>query len=268
MALIQIRARKLVGVFYSSPEPGKSPYVSEGDSIESGVTLCIIDMMKSMLPMTWRPDIVKVADVVWKDDGLPFDPKKIGNAIIRKVCPTNESSVNEGDVLFELEVGDKEVTAVVTRKSVTLPTPSFDSDVTGEVVSAIQQKEHFKIHCNWVGWYFLSPSDSTKPYVQIGDVVEKGTVLCRIRTRELPREETKSRRARILSRLTARFRHLPIRDHLVTTPIKGIVRERCAEDERISKERLTWLGSQEFTVLRDAFPVEYGEVLFVLEPID
>ncbi|HSJ62613.1 MAG TPA: acetyl-CoA carboxylase biotin carboxyl carrier protein [Gemmatimonadaceae bacterium] len=38
----------MVGTFYSSPEPGKPPYVTEGQRIEKGQILCIIEAMKIM----------------------------------------------------------------------------------------------------------------------------------------------------------------------------------------------------------------------------
>ena len=38
----------IVGTFYSSPEPGASPYVSVGDTVQKGQILCIIEAMKLM----------------------------------------------------------------------------------------------------------------------------------------------------------------------------------------------------------------------------
>jgi acetyl-CoA carboxylase biotin carboxyl carrier protein len=38
----------MVGTFYRSPEPGKPPYVTEGQRIEKGQILCIIEAMKIM----------------------------------------------------------------------------------------------------------------------------------------------------------------------------------------------------------------------------
>ncbi|MCE5249500.1 pyruvate carboxylase subunit B [bacterium] len=36
----------LVGQFYSSPAPGKPPFVNPGDSVKAGVTVCIVEAMK------------------------------------------------------------------------------------------------------------------------------------------------------------------------------------------------------------------------------
>ena len=36
------------GTFYASPTPDDPPFVSEGDSVKKGQTLCIIEAMKIM----------------------------------------------------------------------------------------------------------------------------------------------------------------------------------------------------------------------------
>ncbi len=38
----------LVGIFYRAPAPGAPPFVNEGDLVEVGQTLCIIEAMKLM----------------------------------------------------------------------------------------------------------------------------------------------------------------------------------------------------------------------------
>lgn len=38
----------MVGTFYGAPEPGAKPYVSVGDRVNKGQTLCIIEAMKIM----------------------------------------------------------------------------------------------------------------------------------------------------------------------------------------------------------------------------
>lgn len=37
-----------VGVFWRAPEPGAAPFVDVGDSVQSGDTLCIVEVMKLM----------------------------------------------------------------------------------------------------------------------------------------------------------------------------------------------------------------------------
>ena len=38
----------MVGTYYGAPEPGAKPYVSVGDRVQKGKTLCIIEAMKIM----------------------------------------------------------------------------------------------------------------------------------------------------------------------------------------------------------------------------
>ncbi len=38
----------MVGTFYRSPSPGAEPFVSVGDHIDAGQTLCILEAMKLM----------------------------------------------------------------------------------------------------------------------------------------------------------------------------------------------------------------------------
>ena len=45
--LLEVKS-PMVGTFYGAPEPGASPYVSEGTRIAKGQILCIIEAMKIM----------------------------------------------------------------------------------------------------------------------------------------------------------------------------------------------------------------------------
>lgn len=38
----------LVGTFYAAPAPGEPPFVSVGDHVEKGQTLCVLEAMKMM----------------------------------------------------------------------------------------------------------------------------------------------------------------------------------------------------------------------------
>jgi acetyl-CoA carboxylase biotin carboxyl carrier protein len=46
-ALLEVKS-PMVGTFYGAPEPGAKPYVSVGDRVQKGQTLCIIEAMKIM----------------------------------------------------------------------------------------------------------------------------------------------------------------------------------------------------------------------------
>lgn len=46
-ALLEVKS-PMVGTFYGAPEPGAKAYVSVGDRVQKGKTLCIIEAMKIM----------------------------------------------------------------------------------------------------------------------------------------------------------------------------------------------------------------------------
>ncbi|MDR1695861.1 MAG: acetyl-CoA carboxylase biotin carboxyl carrier protein [Endomicrobium sp.] len=52
----------ITGVFYQSPSPSAPAFVKEGDIIETGKTLCIIEAMKVMneIKATFKAKIIKV----------------------------------------------------------------------------------------------------------------------------------------------------------------------------------------------------------------
>jgi len=52
----------LNGVFYRAPSPTSKPYVKEGDIVERGVTLCIIEAMKIMneIKAEFKCEILKI----------------------------------------------------------------------------------------------------------------------------------------------------------------------------------------------------------------
>ncbi len=70
----------MVGVFYRAPEPGAAPFVEEGDVVEPGQTLCILEAMKLM-------NHVK-ADIA---------------GVVRGIAVVNGDPVEFGQLLFELE---------------------------------------------------------------------------------------------------------------------------------------------------------------------
>ena len=70
----------MVGTFYRAPTPGAAPFVTEGDPVEAGQTLCILEAMKLM-------NEVK-ADV---------------EGIVRAIHAQNAEPVEYGQLLFELE---------------------------------------------------------------------------------------------------------------------------------------------------------------------
>ena len=70
----------MVGTFYRAPQPGAAPFVQEGNTVEPGQTLCILEAMKLM-----------------------NEVKAEAEGVVRRVCVENAAPVQYGDLLFELE---------------------------------------------------------------------------------------------------------------------------------------------------------------------
>ena len=75
--LLEVKS-PMVGTYYAQPEPGSKPYVSVGQRIEKGQTLCIIEAMKIMNEIESElSDVVK--EVVASDS----QPVEYGQVLIR-----------------------------------------------------------------------------------------------------------------------------------------------------------------------------------------
>jgi oxaloacetate decarboxylase (Na+ extruding) subunit alpha len=70
----------MVGTFYRAPSPGAPPFVEEGDVVDHGQTLCILEAMKLM------------NEVKAEQEG-----------VVRRICADNAQPVEYGQLLFELE---------------------------------------------------------------------------------------------------------------------------------------------------------------------
>ena len=70
----------LVGVFYAAPAENAAPYVSVGDHVTKGQTLCIVEAMKLM------------NEITAEEDGT-----------IAEICMTNGQIVEFGTELFRLK---------------------------------------------------------------------------------------------------------------------------------------------------------------------
>jgi oxaloacetate decarboxylase alpha subunit len=77
--IIRVEA-PMVGTFYRAPEPGAPPFVEEGDPVEPGQTLCILEAMKLM-----------------------NEVKSEVEGVIRTIHAQNAQPVEYGQLLFELE---------------------------------------------------------------------------------------------------------------------------------------------------------------------
>lgn len=70
----------MVGTFYRAPAPGAAPYVSVGQQVEAGSTVCIIEVMKLMNTI---------------EAGV--------RGVVREILVENACPVQHGEVLFVIE---------------------------------------------------------------------------------------------------------------------------------------------------------------------
>ncbi len=70
----------MVGTFYRAPSPEADPFVTEGQRVEAGETLCLIEAMKLFNEIT--------ADV---------------SGVVRKICVDNAHGVEFGDLLVLID---------------------------------------------------------------------------------------------------------------------------------------------------------------------
>lgn len=80
MSNVNIIRSPMVGTFYSKANPTSNPYVTEGDKVEKGQTLCIVEAMKLM-------------------NEIESDY----SGIIKKVLVNDGEMVEYGQPLFEIE---------------------------------------------------------------------------------------------------------------------------------------------------------------------
>ena len=69
----------IVGLFYAAPAENAEPYVSLGDRVQAGQTLCIVEAMKLMNELSAECD-----------------------GVIEKICVTNGQMVEYGTELFRI----------------------------------------------------------------------------------------------------------------------------------------------------------------------
>jgi acetyl-CoA carboxylase biotin carboxyl carrier protein len=68
---LEVVESPIIGTFYSSPAPGKSPFVKKGDKVNKGDVLCIIEAMKVMnkIESEFSGEIVEIC----LEDGQPVE---------------------------------------------------------------------------------------------------------------------------------------------------------------------------------------------------
>jgi len=65
----------MVGTFYRASEPGAAPFVEEGETVAAGQTLCILEAMKLMNPLT--ADVDGVVAKIHAENGQPVEYEQL-----------------------------------------------------------------------------------------------------------------------------------------------------------------------------------------------
>ena len=65
----------MVGTFYEAPSPGSKPFVSIGDSVKAGDTLCIIEAMKMLNQI--ESDKSGVVKAILTENGQPVEYNQV-----------------------------------------------------------------------------------------------------------------------------------------------------------------------------------------------
>jgi biotin carboxyl carrier protein len=297
--LLYVRS-KVSGAFYTSPSPEAKAFVEVGEKVKFQEKLFVLEMMKTFTSVSWSSELWSAATVVYANGGKEFKlPQTLPVATVRKVCATSGTAISPGTPLFELEIEGEEPSVASTSptSSTPLPTTSEDgvmehklsvggtpllirvhrsSDTPGAVLLEIKvpekepppppepKREIVKVLSPRVGWYHFWDAEcgKPKPYVQIGETVEEGRVLCRIST------TIREKRADggILSWLIPGRR--VSEEHLVTAPIRGIIRARNVEQWNPASGQLAFLGGNVLVLQNDPIPVGYSTLLFEIEQTD
>lgn len=92
-----------------------------------------------------------------------------------------EIEIHEGNKSLRITQSVHVQEAMVTTQQQNGPSPSLIEQVS-EPIEHIKTEE---IHAPMIGKIHLSPSPSAKPYVDIGDVVKVGDILCVIEAMEI-----------------------------------------------------------------------------------
>ena len=61
----------MVGTFYDSPSPDAAPFVTKGQSVNAGDTLCIIEAMKIMNPI--EAEVSGTVTAILVENGHPVE---------------------------------------------------------------------------------------------------------------------------------------------------------------------------------------------------
>ncbi len=138
----------------------------------------------------------------------------------------NDNELSEVELEHEgTKIKLKKLSSSVPEATVTIPTTQYQSvlpqqPVQGQTEVSSKPANRKEITSPMVGTFYRAPSPDSPPYVEVGEIVEVGQVVCIVEAMKLMNE--------------------------IKSEIKGKIVEIPVEN---------------------AHPVEYGQTLFVLEPV-
>lgn len=106
-----------------------------------------------------------------------------------------EFSVQEGDLKVKISKNSKTISHVNVQPPIdfqsSVVSPPVSSKTSGEVPSSPAKETKSNLHeikSPIVGTFYRAPAPDADPYVQVGDVVSAGTVLCIVEAMKLMNE--------------------------------------------------------------------------------
>ncbi|MBI5043483.1 MAG: acetyl-CoA carboxylase biotin carboxyl carrier protein [Nitrospirae bacterium] len=112
---------------------------------------------------------------------------------LMKNADISELEIEKGGVKVKLKKGHSYITPAVTKAEMPMP-QAIEKEVViakeekAAIPPAEEEKGLVTVTSPIVGTFYRAPAPDAKPYVEIGDVVKKGQVLCLVEAMKLMNE--------------------------------------------------------------------------------
>src|SRR3989304_6271136 len=113
---------------------------------------------------------------------------------LMKNADISELEIEKGGVKVKLKKGHSFVTPAAIKAEMPMPHVVVDNEVIASkedkpaAPSAEEEKGLVTIASPIVGTFYRAPAPDAKPYVEVGDIVKKGQVLCLVEAMKLMNE--------------------------------------------------------------------------------
>ena len=146
---------------------------------------------------------------------------------LMKNTDISELEIEKGGVKVKLKKGHLILSQPVSAEKAQIPSQqTIEKEITGAAeektaLTAVEEKGLVTVTSPIVGSFYRAPAPDAKPYVEVGDIIKKGQVLCLVEAMKLMNE--------------------------IEAELNGKIAAILVENGR---------------------PVEYGEALFRVEPVE